>query len=68
MIQTDLDIMGGEPGFTVTHVLLQDLIDYLDGSQPFAGFLEDFPRVTKEQAEAALRLASESLVAQALPA
>ena len=68
VIHSDPDILGGAPVFVGTRVPVRALIDYLGGGQPLAEFLEDFPTVSREQAVAALRLAAQSLVADARPA
>ena len=68
VIHSDPDILGGTPVFVGTRVPVRALIDYLSGGQPLAEFLEDFPTVSREQAVAALRMASQSLVADARPA
>jgi uncharacterized protein (DUF433 family) len=68
VIRSDPDILGGAPVFVGTRVPVRALIDYLGGGQPLAEFLEDFPTVSREQAVAALRLAAQSLVADARPA
>jgi uncharacterized protein (DUF433 family) len=47
---------------------VRTLLDYLEGGQPLAEFLEDFPTVTREQAVAALEQAKEALLARARPA
>jgi uncharacterized protein (DUF433 family) len=67
VIHSDPDILGGAPVFLGTRVPVRALIDYLSGGQPLAEFLEDFPTVSREQAVAALRLAAQSLVADARP-
>jgi uncharacterized protein (DUF433 family) len=68
VVHSDQDIMGGTPGFVGTRVPLQTLLDYLEGGQPLADFLDDFPTVTRAQAIAALEQAREALLALARPA
>jgi len=65
VVHSDPDILGGAPVFVGTRVPVRALIDYLSEGQPLAEFLKDFPSVTREQAVAALRLATESLVPDA---
>ncbi len=65
VIHCDPDILGGAPVFVGTRVPLRALIDYLAGGHPLAEFLDDFPSVTADQAVDALRLAAQSLVADA---
>jgi uncharacterized protein (DUF433 family) len=68
VVHSDPDVMSGTPVFVGTRVPFQTLIDYLEGGQPLAEFLEDFPTVSKEQAIAALEQAKEALLARARPA
>ena len=65
VVHSDPDILGGVPVFAGTRVPLKALIDYLAGGHPLAEFLDDFPAVTREQAVAALRLATQSMVSDA---
>ncbi len=65
VIHRDPDILGGVPVFVGTRVPVRALIDYLAGGHPLAEFLDDFPSVTPDQAVAALRLAAQTLVADA---
>jgi uncharacterized protein (DUF433 family) len=62
IIVKDADILGGTPVFRGTRVPLQALLDYLEGGQTLAEFLDDFPTVTKDMAVAALELAKSLLV------
>ena len=54
MIVKDPEILGGTPVFRGTRVPFQALLDYLEGGQTLAEFLEDFPTVSREAAVAAL--------------
>ena len=65
IVHSDPDILGGTPVFVGTRVPLKALTDYLAGGHPLAEFLDDFPSVTREQAVAALRLATQALVIDA---
>lgn len=56
--------MSGAPCFAGTRVPVQNLFDYLAGGEPLGEFLEDFPGVTPEQAEAVIALAARSLLDQ----
>jgi uncharacterized protein (DUF433 family) len=67
-IHSDPEIMGGVPVFVGTRVPVQALWDYLEGGEPLAEFLDDFPSVTRDQAITALQMAEEMLVAHATPA
>jgi uncharacterized protein (DUF433 family) len=54
IIHSDPEIMGGTPVFVGTRVPLQNLIDYLEGGESVADFLNAFPTVKKEQALAVI--------------
>lgn len=50
-------ILGGTPVFTGTRVPVDSLIQYLRTGSTLGDFLDDFPSVSREQAEAFLALA-----------
>ena len=50
-------IMGGTPVFTGTRVPVVSLIDHLRAGDSLERFLDGFPSVSREQAEAFLALA-----------
>ena len=54
VISSDPDVQGGTAVFTGTRVPVKNLIDYLKAGDSLEEFLEDFPSVTREQANAAL--------------
>jgi uncharacterized protein (DUF433 family) len=54
IVHSDPDILGGAPVVVGTRVLLQALIDYLEGGHWLDEFLDDFPSVSREIAVAAL--------------
>jgi uncharacterized protein (DUF433 family) len=58
VVQTDPEILAGEPVFTGTRVPLRNLFDYLEAGDSLEIFLDAFPDVTREQAVAALELAT----------
>ncbi len=64
VIVKDPDILGGTPVFRGTRVPFQALLDYLEGGQTVAEFLDDFPTVTREAAVSALELAKSLIVGQ----
>ncbi len=64
VIVKDPEILGGTPVFRGTRVPFQALLDYLEGGQPLAEFLDDFPTVTREAAVSALELAKSLIVGQ----
>ena len=65
VVHSDPDILGGTPVFVGTRVPLQNLIDYLAAGDSLDEFLDQFPSVTREQAQAALELARDALEASA---
>ncbi len=65
LIVRDPQIMSGTPVFKGTRVPVKTLIDYFQGGHTLDRFLEHFPSVSREQAEAVLELAKKYLVAQA---
>ncbi len=56
--------MSGAPCFYGTRVPVKNLFDYLEGGQSLETFLDDFEGVSREQADAVLRLAMECLLEQ----
>ena len=65
VVHSDPEILGGTPVFVGTRVPLQNLIDYLAGGDSLDEFLDQFPSVSREQAQAALELARDALEARA---
>lgn len=60
----DPDILGGTPVFTGTRVPVDSLIAHLKRGVSIDAFLEDFPSVRREQAEAFLEMAEYALLAE----
>ena len=60
---SDPEIMGGTPVFTGTRVPVDSLIAHLKVGDPLDRFLDGFPSVSREQAEAFLTLALEEALA-----
>jgi len=58
-IVTDREILGGEPVFRGTRVLVVSLFEDLESDCPLDEFLENFPSVTRETAVAVLMGAQE---------
>lgn len=58
----DPNILGGTPVFTGTRVPVDSLIQHLKHGKRLEEFLDDFPSVQREQAEAFLDLAEKELV------
>lgn len=65
VVHSDPAILAGTPVFVGTRVPLRNLIDFLVQGHGLDGFLEAFPSVSREQAEAALEAAHEVLLARA---
>jgi len=57
VINRDPEVLGGTPVFDGTRVPVQALIDYLKAGESVDDFLDGFPSVSREQAEAFLQLA-----------
>lgn len=59
------DILGGTPIFHGTRVPLKILIQYVERGRSLDEFLDAFPTVSREQAEAALAAADDTLTNRA---
>jgi uncharacterized protein (DUF433 family) len=62
VVWADPERMSGAACFYGTRVPVKNLFDYLEGGQSIETFLEDFEGVSREQADAVLRLAMGSLL------
>lgn len=62
LIEVDPEKLGGTPVFFGTRVPIQNLFDCLEGGESLDEFLEQFPTVTREQAQAAINLLGRKLV------
>lgn len=62
LIEVDPEKMGGTPVFFGTRVPIQNLFDCLEGGESLDEFLEQFPTVTREQAQAAINLLGRKLI------
>jgi len=60
-IVIDKEIAGGVPVFKGTRVTVKTLFDYLEDSS-LQEFLEGFPSVSREQAEAVIEYAANSVI------
>lgn len=65
LVDSDPERLDGEVCFTGSRVPVRNLFDYLAAGQPLEEFLEDFPRISAENAAAVLHTASDLLEAQA---
>ena len=52
LIERNPETLGGTPVFAGTRVPVRILMDYLEAGDRLDQFLDDFPTVTREQAEA----------------
>ena len=68
LISIDPGRLSGTPCFAGTRVPVQTLINYLKGGDTIVDFLDDFPSVTRDQAEAFLQFAEEAVTRDARPA
>lgn len=59
VVKIDKDILGGTPCFAGTRVPVRSLFDHLRLGYTVEGFLEQFPTVTREQAQALLEQVGE---------
>lgn len=62
LITSDPGRLGGTPCFTGTRVPVKTLFDHLEAGDTLEVFLEDFPSVSREHAQAVLRLALASAI------
>jgi uncharacterized protein (DUF433 family) len=62
IITVDPELMSGTPVFTGTRVPVESLIAHLKAGDTLEDFLEGFPGVRREQAEAFLELALDAAV------
>ena len=64
IISCDEAVMGGTPVFAGTRVPVESLIAHVKASDRLDDFLEGFPTVSREQAEAFLELALHAVLAE----
>ena len=60
VVSRDPEVMSGELVFAGTRVEVKTLVDYLKGGHTLDDFLEGFPTVSREQAEAYLETTLEA--------
>ena len=63
LVEVDPEKMGGTPVFTGTRVPIKNLFDYLEGGDSLEEFLDQFPTVSREQAQGVLELSRKKLLA-----
>ena len=64
IISCDEEVMGGTPVFAGTRVPVESLIAHLKAGDRLDDFLEGFPTVSQEEAEAFLELALHAVLAE----
>ena len=64
-VERDPARLGGVPVFRGTRVPVKSLFDHLQAGDPLETFLDDFPGVTRGQAEAVIGLAAGYLLREA---
>lgn len=64
VIHWEPDILGGTPVFADAGVPVKILIDYLKRGDSLDDFLDSFPSVSREQAQAFLEIAFQSAIAE----
>ncbi len=62
IISANMERVSGTPCFVGTRVPIRNLWDHLEEGLTMDDFLDGFPGVTRDQAQAALRLACERLL------
>jgi len=62
MIDSSKEILGGTPVFKGTRVPVRSLIEYLAAGDTLDVFLEDFPTVSRKQAQQFLELTKQELL------
>jgi uncharacterized protein (DUF433 family) len=65
IVTSSPDVLSGAPVFAGTRVLVQSLIDYLEGGETIDDFLEGFPSVKREQVVQCLEKAAAQMTAEA---
>jgi uncharacterized protein (DUF433 family) len=64
IIHSDPEMHSGDPVFVGTRVPVRTLMDYIEGGDSLAVFLDNFPSVTREQVVAFLEEAARTVLAQ----
>lgn len=64
IVVSDPELMGGTPVFAGTRVPVESLVDYLKAGDSLADFLDGYPSVQREQAQAFLELALDAALGE----
>ncbi len=70
IVSRNPNVLNGDLVFAETRVPVKNLVDYLSAGDPLEEFLDDFPGVSRHQAESYLRMslqASEESVGAGTP-
>jgi uncharacterized protein (DUF433 family) len=62
LVEVDPEKMGGTPVFTGTRVPIKNLFDYLEGGDGVDVFLDEFPTVTRVQAQGVIEASGQLLL------
>lgn len=62
IISRDPEVLSGTPVFRGTRVPIKNLLDYLKAGDTLEEFLDDFPSVSREQADAVFELIGDTLL------
>jgi uncharacterized protein (DUF433 family) len=62
LVEVDAEKMGGAPCFLGTRVPIKTLFDYLETGDSLDGFLDDFPSVTRPQAQGVIEASRQLLL------
>lgn len=64
LIETDKEILGGQPVFAGTRVPVESLFDHLEAGISLDEFLDDFPTVSREKAIAIIDVANKLITSE----
>lgn len=62
LVEVDPEKMSGTPVFTGTRVPIKNLFDCLEGGESLEEFLDQFPTVSREQAQGVIELSRRRLL------
>jgi uncharacterized protein (DUF433 family) len=65
LLTRDKEVLGGEPVFAGTRVPVRNLFDYLENGHSLHEFLDDFPTVSRDQAQGVMSLMKKAILAAA---
>jgi uncharacterized protein (DUF433 family) len=64
LVEVNKNKLSGTPVFVGTRVPIKNLFDYLEGGDNLETFLDDFPTVTRDQAQGVLELMRKRLLSE----